>query len=166
MGLKPARALQIPDTESEQSDENDQGPHQPLAKPQGPKPKRGLTQSCIEDMRGVVDWQQRDNLGVPNTLYLGVEDVIRLRDQLSQAVSQDDLDVVIAVLKRLSAMPCTLQLLKRSEIGVTVGKLRKHTDASVSELSTRVVAVWKRQIAQAKSTKNRTAIVKTKRAGS
>ena len=99
-------------------------------------------------MRGVVDWRQQACLpGVPTTLYLGVEDVRRLREQLCEATAGSDTDLMLIILRRLSAMPCTLPLLTRSGIGKTVGKLRKHSDETVKELAIRLVKVWKKQLA-------------------
>ncbi|KAL1530662.1 hypothetical protein AB1Y20_001562 [Prymnesium parvum] len=116
-------------------------------RPPGQAPHRPLQQASIEDMRGVVRWEEEKTpLRVPMTLFLGIEDVIRLRDSLFSAVDTDDLVAIASILKRLSAMPGTRKLLERSGIGRPVGKLRKHKDAAISAQAKRLVAVWQRQI--------------------
>ena len=47
-------------------------------------------------------------------------------------------------------MPCTRALLQSTMIGASVGRLRKHGDSEVNELASRIVLVWKAQLAEQK----------------
>lgn len=72
----------------------------------------------------------------------------KLRDRLSSAASTGDSISCLAVLHRLSAMPCTRPLLESTGVGLIVGKLRKHESTAVAELASRLVKVWKTQLAE------------------
>ena len=63
-----------------------------------------LRQARIGDLRAVVDYRAADQqaLDVPSTLYLGADDVAKLRDKLEE--SADDVTTLLRVLRRLSAM--------------------------------------------------------------
>ena len=112
--------------------------------------------------------------GVPTTLYLGEADVLRIKERLSAATEGGDEGAILALLQRLAAMPCTRPLLERrcadtsahlstttprrrsdavprgclsvQDIGVVVGKLRRHASAPVAQLAERLVKVWKGQL--------------------
>ena len=107
----------------------------------------GLRQATLQMMPGVVqNWESsesEDLAEIPSTLYLGEADVLRLRDFLDRA---EDTAQLMSTLRRLSAMPITRALLISTKIGVTVGRLRRHADAEVSDLATRLVRVWKGQL--------------------
>ena len=49
---------------------------------------------------------------------------------------------------RRERRPCTRSLLETTNIGLTVGKLRKHADEEVQTLAQRIVCTWKRQLAE------------------
>ena len=102
-----------------------------------------LRQASLFQLPGVVQYSEDDPVDVPTTLYLGEEDIARLRSTLEVATERDDM---LKVLRRLSAMPCTRQVLETTRIGVTVGHLRKHADEEIRGLAERIVAVWKRQL--------------------
>ena len=120
-----------------------------------PPPKAHLRQASIFQMPGVVDYREApaeadDALaGVATSLYLGEEDLIRLRDTLDD--SRDDDQTLLTVLKRLSAMPITRACLESTRIGVSVGHLRKHRTKEVADFAERIVGVWKRQLAEHKA---------------
>ena len=105
-----------------------------------------LRQASIFDMAAVVDYGAEAEAmpGVATTLYLGDEDLQRLKATLEDQMSgREDL---LRVLRRLSAVPCTRSMLEHTRIGVVVGHLRKHADVEVSDLAGRIVGVWKRQV--------------------
>ena len=54
----------------------------------------GGRQACIGDMPGVVRWRQEVDVGVPSTLYLGVEDVNALRARLTEATAAEDTETM------------------------------------------------------------------------
>ena len=68
------------------------------------KPSGYLRQATITQLAGVVDWRAHSETlhETPSTLYLGHEDVLKLKETLDDASSsRDDL---MNVLRRLSAM--------------------------------------------------------------
>lgn len=147
---EPSKRRKTTIQDSESSSSSDSDGEDEVAE-QGSQPRR-IGQASLHDMRGVVDWRQQAALpDVPTTLYLGIEDVRRLREQLCAATAACDTDLMLIILRRLSAMPCTLPLLARSGIGKAVGKLRKHDNETVKELALRLVKVWKKQLADQKS---------------
>ena len=113
-----------------------------------------IRQATITQLAGVVqydkDEEDDDALdGIPKTLYLGESDLILLKEKLH--AHNDDPPLLLRLLKRLSAVPCTRAVLEATKIGVTVGKMRQHADEEVSELAERIVTVWKRQLAEHKA---------------
>mmetsp|Transcript_34063 Transcript_34063/g.107285 ORF Transcript_34063/g.107285 Transcript_34063/m.107285 type:complete len:177 (-) Transcript_34063:506-1036(-) len=109
-----------------------------------------MRQASIADMSGVVNWRRGEREptleGVPTTLYLGEADVLRIKERLSAATEGGDEGAILALLQRLAAMPCTRPLLEKTDIGVVVGKLRRHASAPVAQLAERLVKVWKGQL--------------------
>jgi len=114
-----------------------------------------LRQSTLHSMRGVVVWRSHQSTegqhssllaSIPPTLYLGERDVIELKRSLEEHV--DDVQTVLSILRRLSAMPCTRALLESTRIGVAVGRLRNSSDEQIAELAKRLVRVWKSQLAE------------------
>ena len=109
----------------------------------------GLRQATIQSLAGVVDYSaSASELDVPSTLYLGEEEVERLKARLEAA---DGPEEQMPILTRLSAMPCTRQLLEKTKIGVTVGHMRKSADPEVAKLCERLVKVWKGQLQEHRS---------------
>ena len=137
-----------------------------------------LRQADLTQLSGVVAWggggggsSASDALleGIPSTLYLGEDDVNRLKARLEDATNRQCPSDHLVLLKRLSGMPCTRPLLEATQIGVTVGRLKKSTDSEVAELATRIVRVWKGQLAehreQVKGASRRPAPAQTQRGG-
>lgn len=105
-----------------------------------------LRQASIFQLAGVVKYSEEDfhDESVPTTLYLGEADILKLKATLLEQPEHPDR--IMKVLRRLSTVPCTRQVLESTRIGVAVGKLRQHDDDDISELAERIVAVWKRQL--------------------
>ena len=113
-----------------------------------------LRQASLHQLAGVVDYREgppEASVGVATTLYLGEEDLAKLKDRINAAVEAGDDETVLTVLKRLSAMPVTRACLESTRIGVSVGHLRRHTTAEVRDLAGRIVDVWKRQLKEHKA---------------
>ena len=118
----------------------------------------GLRQADLTQLSGVVTWDSggaggaADSTtlleGIPSTLYLGEDEVNRLKERLEDATTRECPSDHLVLLRRLSGMPCTRPLLEATQIGVTVGKLRKSADQQVAELAGRIVRVWKGQLAE------------------
>lgn len=52
-------------------------------------------------------------------------------------------DALSGALAKLEAMPMTVALIEATQIGVSVGKLRRHADAGIAETSKRIVNSWR-----------------------
>ena len=83
-------------------------------------------------------------LASSSRLFLGYDEVC-LRARLEQS---DWRESSLQVLRKLSATPCTRNLLDTTRIGVTIGHLCKHPDYEVQDLAGRIVKVWKAQLAE------------------
>lgn len=121
----------------------------------------GGRQATLESLTGVVEYGSgnSDALDVPSTLYLGKEEVEKLKAMLAKATpagpdQPGDVPLQMQVLKRLSTMPCTRRLLEQTGIGVVVGRLRKSPDAEVASICERLVKVWKGQLQEHRAQKN------------
>ena len=123
-----------------------------------------MRQGTITGLQGVRNWKDEAESAaveglsdIPSTLYLGQEDVEKLRGMLNEASARGDSGALKAVLRRLSGMPTTRAQLQATKIGVTVGHLRKHDDKAVSDLASRLVRVWKAQLKEQPPSKPRAA---------
>lgn len=130
--------------------------HSQQPRSSGAGPSRGsapLRQASLHQMAGVVKYREEvQNVeGVANTLYLGEEDLRRLRSTIEE--NEADRETLLRVLRRLSAVPITRECLEETCIGVAVGRLRRHADAAVSDLAERIVRVWKGQLSEHKKQK-------------
>ena len=108
-----------------------------------------MVQASIFDCAKIQEHQQQmsdaaNSLDVPSTLYLGEEDLLRLKETLEDARSGHE--TLMTVLRRLSTVPCTRRSLESTRIGVAVGHLRRSSDVEVADLAARIVTVWKRQV--------------------
>lgn len=52
-------------------------------------------------------------------------------------------DAIITALTRLEAMAMTVALIEASQIGQSVGKLRRHSNAQIADTSKRIVNSWR-----------------------
>ena len=85
-------------------------PSPPSSPSPPPSPREGrppkMNQSTLDNCRSVVALDVIP--GVPQTLYLGEEDVSHLRGLLETATRDGDAGRILVVLRRLSVMPCTV----------------------------------------------------------
>ena len=71
-----------------------------------------------------------------------------LHDKLSKA---EDASTVLEVLHEIEEVPeehINVQLLEASKIGVSVGKLRKHKEKTISTVAARIIKKWKKQVSK------------------
>ena len=85
-----------------------------------------------------------NELGVSATLYLGAEDVLKLRALLESS----DESKTLRVLERLKSVPMTRELRNSTRIDESVAYLRDSTEGLVSALAARIVEVWEGQMAK------------------
>ena len=109
-------------------------------------------QADIIELAGVA--AADDSLGVATTLYLGKDDVIKLRDRLADMVcpanagSTRQAPAMLKVLRRLSTMPLTCALRDETSICETVAALHIHREPDVAELAKSISAMWEKQLAE------------------
>ncbi|GAM26963.1 hypothetical protein SAMD00019534_101380 [Acytostelium subglobosum LB1] len=73
-------------------------------------------------------------------------EIVDLKNQLDNAVKEDDTDSIIALLKAISLFELTKDLLRTTMIGKSVGLLRNNKNESVSSESSALVLKWKKQL--------------------
>lgn len=80
-----------------------------------------------------------------------------MKESLQSAVKTNDVDRAVQLLKQLQDAPVTASLLKTTQIGVVVGKLRKSDQSEISTVAQKVVAQWKGAITPKKTSAVETA---------
>ncbi|KAF9164025.1 RNA polymerase II elongation factor [Actinomortierella ambigua] len=83
-------------------------------------------------------------------------DLMDLKKALQDEISKGSVSNMISLLKRLSKFKVNAALLRKTEMGVFVNKLRTHKDDEVSRLSKEVVKSWKNQVQSAAATSTST----------
>jgi transcription elongation factor S-II len=94
----------------------------------------------------------------PNSLHRGhpiMEEIKQLKEQLAVAQSVEE---TLQILERLANNEITLEVLKVTQIGVAVGKLRKHEDSRVSSFSKKLVDTWKGSLPSGTQDKSQTPV--------
>ncbi|KAK5583280.1 hypothetical protein RB653_004871 [Dictyostelium firmibasis] len=89
-----------------------------------------------------------------------MEDIIKCREQLEKAVKEGELDKALEFLKNAKSFKITKDLLKSTDIGKSVGKLRTHKDIGISNQSKELIDKWKQDI-EATTTTSTIATTKT-----
>ncbi|EFA81500.1 RNA polymerase II elongation factor [Heterostelium album PN500] len=74
-------------------------------------------------------------------------EIVELKQQLDNAVKDDDLDTVLALLKAISLLDISKDLLQKTAIGKSVGLLRKNKNEAISKNALELVDKWKEQLA-------------------
>ena len=99
-------------------------------------------------MGGVLDGDGIEALslefGVASTLYLGAEDVIKLRTALDEHALAPE--TLLCVLGRLKMLPLTRELCGSTAIDEHVFALREHADGGVAAVAARIVETWAAQL--------------------
>ncbi|KYR01041.1 RNA polymerase II elongation factor [Tieghemostelium lacteum] len=71
------------------------------------------------------------------------DEFVKIKEQLDQSVKDNDDDNIIALLKGISTMPVTYEILKKTLIGQSVGKLRNNSNEIIKREATVIVTEWK-----------------------
>ncbi|KAF2072476.1 hypothetical protein CYY_006208 [Polysphondylium violaceum] len=91
-------------------------------------------------------------------------ELVEVKKQLDEAILQSDFDSIISCIKSASSFDMTKDLLKKTAIGVSIGKLRTHKDSLISKESKLLVDKWKAIVEKTNSetttTKTTTTITK------
>ncbi|KAN0045386.1 hypothetical protein ACTA71_005763 [Dictyostelium dimigraforme] len=75
-----------------------------------------------------------------------MEDIIKCREQLEKALKDGELNKALECLKNAKNFKITKDLLKSTDIGKSVGKLRVHKDIGISSQSKELIEKWKQDI--------------------
>lgn len=67
-----------------------------------------------------------------------VDKVLDIKKQLEAAKTNNDVPAAVALLEMLNHRTLSAQMLKVTQIGVLVNRLRKHEDAGVAQLAAKV----------------------------
>jgi len=73
-----------------------------------------------------------------------MEDLKAEKKKLDKAVDANNAEGMLKSLQTLSKAKITFEQIRDSKVGKTVGKLRKHSDKEIQELSSRLVSEWKK----------------------
>ncbi|KAF9974068.1 RNA polymerase II elongation factor [Actinomortierella ambigua] len=79
-------------------------------------------------------------------------DLLDLKKALQDEITKGSVSNMIGLLKQLSKFKVNAALLRKTEMGVFVNKLRTHKDDEVARLSKEVVKNWKNQVQNASTT--------------
>ncbi|PVV03656.1 hypothetical protein BB560_001854 [Smittium megazygosporum] len=84
-----------------------------------------------------------------------IETVSELKKSLLKAYDDEKQEIVLDILSQLSKVTATEDLLKKSGIGMTVGKLRNDKNPDISKLAKSVVHKWKKNVTEAAASAKR-----------
>ncbi|KAJ1962932.1 transcription elongation factor TFIIS [Dispira parvispora] len=79
------------------------------------------------------------------------QEVVDLGKALQKAKDNNRVTEVLDLVARLSKYKATAEILKKTEIGLIVGKLRTHPDAQVANAAKNLVRKWKQDVIMASS---------------
>ncbi|KAJ1652613.1 transcription elongation factor TFIIS [Dispira simplex] len=79
------------------------------------------------------------------------QEVVDLGKALQKAKDNNSVTVILDLVARLSKYKATAEILKKTEIGLVVGKLRIHPDAQVANAAKNLVRKWKQDVIMASS---------------
>ena len=71
-----------------------------------------------------------------------VEEWLGYRKKLEKLIETDS-DAVLDILKIVSKLPITAEILKKTKIGATVNSIKKKSQGEVGELAKQIVRTWK-----------------------
>lgn len=81
---------------------------------------------------------------------MSIQELENLKEQLQNFMAQDKFDDAVGILKKLGSPRITeiinSEVVKNTKIGKIVGKLRKHKNNQVSEISKELVEKWKKLV--------------------
>ncbi|EAL68293.1 RNA polymerase II elongation factor [Dictyostelium discoideum AX4] len=75
-----------------------------------------------------------------------MQEIIKCREQLEKAIKDGEFDKALECLKNAKNFKITKDLLKSTDIGKSVGKLRAHKDIGISSQSKELIDKWKQDI--------------------
>jgi len=74
-----------------------------------------------------------------------VETIKKLKKNLETAAQENPVEA-LQILETLSKLEITVEILKGTRIGKSVGKLRKHTNSEIAKASSALVHTWKKAV--------------------
>ncbi|CAG8621491.1 1696_t:CDS:2 [Gigaspora rosea] len=74
---------------------------------------------------------------------MNADDIIRLKKSLTKAIEGGKIETVLELMNRLKDNTPSKELLKKTEIGLIIGRQRTHPNAEVSKLAKEIVRKWR-----------------------
>ncbi|KAG0016240.1 RNA polymerase II elongation factor [Podila clonocystis] len=94
------------------------------------------------------------------------QDMLDLKKSLQDALNKGTSTQIVDLLNQLSKFSVTAALLRKTEMGLFVNKMKTHENNEVSRLSKDIVKSWKSQVAKEAASSTTTTTVKTESAKS
>ncbi|KAF9274739.1 hypothetical protein BGZ74_004247, partial [Mortierella antarctica] len=94
------------------------------------------------------------------------QDMLDLKKSLQDALNKGTSTQIVDLLKQLSKFSVSAALLRKTEMGLFINKMKTHENNEVSRLSKDIVKSWKSQVAKEAATTATTTTVKTEAAKS
>ncbi|KAG0019821.1 RNA polymerase II elongation factor [Podila clonocystis] len=94
------------------------------------------------------------------------QDMLDLKKSLQDALNKGTSTQIVDLLDQLSKFSVTAALLRKTEMGLFVNKMKTHENNEVSRLSKEIVKSWKSQVAKEAASTTTTTTVKTESAKS
>ncbi|PRP79729.1 hypothetical protein PROFUN_12663 [Planoprotostelium fungivorum] len=82
-----------------------------------------------------------------------LEEIKTSKKNLDKAIESNNNESTLQILQNLSQAKITLEILKSTKLGKSVGKLRKHSNSEIQKLSEGLVNAWKKLLDAGASTK-------------
>jgi len=82
------------------------------------------------------------------TTLASVDEVKKLRKTLKKAKEENKTEETADILETLNKFKITVEVIKETRIGKTVGKLRKHNNEKIASLASDLVKAWKKVVSE------------------
>ncbi|CAO3614851.1 unnamed protein product [Cunninghamella blakesleeana] len=79
------------------------------------------------------------------------QDLLKAKSALQKAIDAENTKEVLDIMTQLASIKATHELLKKTDIGKVLGRLRSHTDAKVSQRAKGIVKKWKDDVTKSTS---------------
>ncbi|KAK4514553.1 uncharacterized protein ATC70_002151 [Mucor velutinosus] len=82
------------------------------------------------------------------------EQILKAKTSLASALERENIQTCLEILDSLGKIKATGELLKKTDIGKTIGKLRTHKDAKLAMKAKSIVKKWKDDVVQQSNNSN------------
>ncbi|RGB26385.1 transcription factor S-II, central domain-containing protein [Rhizophagus diaphanus] len=86
---------------------------------------------------------------------MNIDEVVQLKKSLAKAISEEKTSAILGIMKKFNdEVVATKELLKKTDIGVFIGKQRSHSNADIARLAKDIVKKWKTAVQQSDPSKS------------